>query len=107
MQEPSSPDADGEVLRRPGPFPHVQRPYISVLLDPTTAAWPLLRLPRRRDPAEPRALIASPGPGDRADIRQKLPEDSKTSEFCSSTDGDAIDHRKECVSGGQLLGLLA
>jgi len=79
------------------PFPHVQKPYISVLLDPTPAAGRLLRLSRDVILAEPRALIGfSLGRGDHRPSGRSSRR-IQTSEFLlkhgwwtrSSTAGDA------------------
>jgi len=92
-------------------FRHVQKPYISVLLDPTTggvaASFAFLGDVIL---AEPRALIGFAGPRViEQTIRQKLPEGFQTSEFLLKHGMvDAIVHRKEMREKlSQLLGLLA
>src|SRR5207253_5662075 len=92
-------------------FRHVQRPYISVLLDPTTggvaASFGFLGDVIL---AEPRALIGFAGPRViEQTIRQKLPEGFQRSEFLLKHGMvDAIVHRKEMRDRlAQLLGLLA
>src|SRR5437660_12162264 len=79
-------------------FRHVQRPYISVLLDPTTggvaASFGFLGDVIL---AEPRALNGFAGPRViEQTIRQKLPEGFQRSEFLLKHRMlDAIVHRKE------------
>ncbi|TMB39370.1 MAG: acetyl-CoA carboxylase carboxyl transferase subunit beta, partial [Deltaproteobacteria bacterium] len=92
-------------------FRQVQKPYISVLLDPTTggvaASFAFLGDVIL---AEPRALIGFAGPRViEQTIRQKLPEGFQTSEFLLKHGMiDAIVHRKEMRDRlAQLLGLLA
>ena len=89
----------------------MQKPYISVLLDPTTggvaASFAFLGDVIL---AEPRALIGFAGPRViEQTIRQKLPEGFQTSEFLLKHGMiDAIVHRKEMRDRlAQLLGLLA
>jgi acetyl-CoA carboxylase carboxyl transferase subunit beta len=92
-------------------FRQVRRPYISVLLDPTTggvaASFAFLG-----DViiAEPKALIGFAGPRViEQTIRQKLPEGFQRSEFLVKHGMiDAIVHRKEMREKlSQLLGLLS
>jgi acetyl-CoA carboxylase carboxyl transferase subunit beta len=92
-------------------FRVVKKPYISVLLDPTTggvaASFAFLG-----DViiAEPKALIGFAGPRViEQTLRQKLPEGFQTSEFLLQHGMiDAIVHRKEMRDRlAQLLGLLA
>src|SRR3954471_19093404 len=92
-------------------FRHVQKPYVSVLLDPTTrgvaASFPF---PAAATPAEPRALMGFAGPRViEQTIRQKLPEGFQRSEFLLKHGMvDAIVHRKEMRERlSQLLGLLS
>src|SRR5438552_15361679 len=92
-------------------FRHVQKPYISVLLDPTTggvaASFAFLGDVIL---AEPRALIGFAGPRViEQTIRQTLPEGFQRSEFLLKHGMiDAIVHRKEMREKlSQLLGLLA
>ena len=92
-------------------FRHVQKPYVSVLLDPTTggvaASFAFLGDVIL---AEPRALIGFAGPRViEQTIRQKLPEGFQTSEFLLKHGMvDAIVHRKEMRDRlAQLLGLLS
>ncbi len=91
-------------------FRQVQKPYISVLLDPTTggvaASFAFLG---DVIVAEPRALIGFAGPRViEQTIRQKLPEGFQRSEFLLKHGMiDAIVHRKEMRDRlAQLLGLL-
>src|ERR1700704_3588538 len=91
-------------------FRHVQKPYISVLLDPTTggvaASFAFLGDVIL---AEPRALIGFAGPRViEQTIRQKLPEGFQRSEFLLKHGMvDGIVHRKEMRERlAQLLGLL-
>ena len=88
----------------------MQKPYISVLLDPTTggvaASFAFLGDVIL---AEPRALIGFAGPRViEQTIRQKLPEGFQRSEFLLKHGMiDAIVHRKEMRDRlAQLLGLL-
>ena len=92
-------------------FRHVQKPYVSVLLDPTTggvaASFAFLGDVIL---AEPRALIGFAGPRViEQTIRQKLPEGFQRSEFLLKHGMiDAIVHRKQMRDRlAQLLGLLA
>ncbi len=92
-------------------FRQVRKPYISVLLDPTTggvaASFAFLGDVIL---AEPRALIGFAGPRViEQTIRQKLPEGFQRSEFLLKHGMvDAIVHRKEMREKlAQLLGLLA
>jgi len=92
-------------------FRHVRKPYISVLLDPTTggvaASFAFLGDVIL---AEPKALIGFAGPRViEQTIRQKLPEGFQRSEFLVKHGMiDAIVHRKEMRDRlAQLLGLLA
>ena len=105
------PHADGQDVARPSPASATcGKPYISVLLHPTTGgvaasfSWlgdVIL--------AEPKALIGFAGPRViEQTIRQKLPEGFQRSEFLLEHGMiDAIVHRKELRTKlGQLLGLL-
>jgi acetyl-CoA carboxylase carboxyl transferase subunit beta len=92
-------------------FRTVKKPYISVLLDPTTggvaASFAFLGDVIL---AEPKALIGFAGPRViEQTLRQKLPEGFQTSEFLLQHGMiDAIVHRKEMRDRlAQLLGLLA
>jgi acetyl-CoA carboxylase carboxyl transferase subunit beta len=92
-------------------FRQVQKPYVSVLLDPTTggvaASFAFLGDVIL---AEPKALIGFAGPRViEQTIRQKLPEGFQRSEFLLKHGMiDAIVHRKEMRERlSQLLGLLA
>jgi acetyl-CoA carboxylase carboxyl transferase subunit beta len=92
-------------------FRSVKKPYISVLLDPTTggvaASFAFLG---DIIIAEPKALIGFAGPRViEQTLRQKLPEGFQTSEFLLQHGMiDAIVHRKEMRDRlAQLLGLLA
>jgi acetyl-CoA carboxylase carboxyl transferase subunit beta len=92
-------------------FRAVKKPYISVLLDPTTggvaASFAFLGDVIL---AEPKALIGFAGPRViEQTLRQKLPEGFQTSEFLLQHGMiDAIVHRKEMRDRlAQLLGLLA
>jgi acetyl-CoA carboxylase carboxyl transferase subunit beta len=92
-------------------FRAVKKPYISVLLDPTTggvaASFAFLG---DIIVAEPKALIGFAGPRViEQTLRQKLPEGFQTSEFLLQHGMiDAIVHRKEMRDRlAQLLGLLA
>jgi acetyl-CoA carboxylase carboxyl transferase subunit beta len=91
-------------------FRSVRKPYISVLLDPTTggvaASFAFLGDVIL---AEPKALIGFAGPRViEQTIRQKLPEGFQRSEFLVKHGMiDAIVHRKEMRDRlSQLLGLL-
>src|SRR3954468_17718089 len=91
-------------------FRQVQRPYISVLLDPTTGGV-AASFAFQGDViiAEPRALIGFAGPRViEQTLRQKLPEGFQRSEFLLKHGMiDAIVHRKEMRDRlAQLLGLL-
>src|SRR3954462_2641063 len=92
-------------------FRQVQRPYISVLLDPTTGGVAAsFAFTGDVILAEPKALIGFAGPRViEQTIRQKLPEGFQRSEFLVKHGMvDAIVHRKEMRERfAQLLGLLA
>ena len=92
-------------------FRAVKKPYISVLLDPTTGGV-AASFAFQGDVilAEPKALIGFAGPRViEQTIRQKLPEGFQRSEFLLEHGMiDAIVHRKEMRERlAQLLGLLA
>jgi len=92
-------------------FRQVQRPYISVLLDPITGGVaPSFAFTGDVILAEPKALIGFAGPRViEQTIRQKLPEGFQRSEFLLKHGMiDAIVHRKEMRERlSQLLGLLS
>jgi acetyl-CoA carboxylase carboxyl transferase subunit beta len=92
-------------------FRQAQKPYISVLLDPTTGGVAAsFAFTGDIILAEPKALIGFAGPRViEQTIRQKLPEGFQRSEFLLKHGMiDAIVHRKEMRERlSQLLGLLA
>ena len=92
-------------------FRQAQKPYISVLLDPTTGGVAAsFAFTGDIILAEPKALIGFAGPRViEQTIREKLPEGFQRSEFLLKHGMiDAIVHRKEMRERlSQLLGLLA